>query len=188
MKISWIWKACRNMLATYWKKIFSNIKGVKNLAWEKSNFLNAFKIVKSEKAKLKALLLMLTKGIFFPVAFHQWIYMWIFCWLSYPASNAFFFLALLNFWQTKDLPVQSERPSYPPPLFLSPCVNYGNCGLVLHYQDPRVHPMSRRAQEQQQHSVRFPPSPISQGHWFSHSVVTTEELTWCYHTAVLISY
>eukprot|EP00075_Anas_platyrhynchos_P023430 XP_027312683.1 TNFAIP3-interacting protein 3 isoform X3 [Anas platyrhynchos] len=55
--------------------------------------------------------------------------------------------------QTKDLPVQSERPSYPPPLFLSPCVNYGNCGLVLHYQDPRVHPMSRRAHEQQQHSI-----------------------------------
>uniref|UniRef100_A0A8B9ECT9 TNFAIP3 interacting protein 3 n=1 Tax=Anser cygnoides TaxID=8845 RepID=A0A8B9ECT9_ANSCY len=57
--------------------------------------------------------------------------------------------------QTKDLPVQSERPSYPPPLFLSPCVNYGNCGLVLHYQDPRVHPMSRRAQEQQQHSPDY---------------------------------
>uniref|UniRef100_A0A8C0G4J5 TNFAIP3 interacting protein 3 n=1 Tax=Bubo bubo TaxID=30461 RepID=A0A8C0G4J5_BUBBB len=58
--------------------------------------------------------------------------------------------------QTKDLPVQSERPSYPPPLFLSPCVNYGSCGLVLHYQDPRVHSASRRAHEQQQHSVRFP--------------------------------
>ncbi|XP_071893584.1 TNFAIP3-interacting protein 3 isoform X1 [Anas platyrhynchos] len=57
--------------------------------------------------------------------------------------------------QTKDLPVQSERPSYPPPLFLSPCVNYGNCGLVLHYQDPRVHPMSRRAHEQQQHSPDY---------------------------------
>ncbi|XP_074721263.1 TNFAIP3-interacting protein 3 isoform X3 [Strix uralensis] len=55
--------------------------------------------------------------------------------------------------QTKDLPVQSERPSYPPPLFLSPCVNYGSCGLVLHYQDPRVHPASRRAHEQQQHST-----------------------------------
>ncbi|XP_042652810.1 TNFAIP3-interacting protein 3 [Tyto alba] len=52
--------------------------------------------------------------------------------------------------QTKDLPVQPERPSYPPPLFLSPCVNYGNCGLVLHYQDPRVHPASRGAHEQQQ--------------------------------------
>ncbi|XP_076193788.1 TNFAIP3-interacting protein 3 isoform X1 [Aptenodytes patagonicus] len=57
--------------------------------------------------------------------------------------------------QTKDLPVQSERPSYPPPLFLSPCVNCGNCGLVLHYQDPRVHPTSRRAHEQQQHSPDY---------------------------------
>ncbi|NXC12928.1 TNIP3 protein, partial [Corythaeola cristata] len=60
----------------------------------------------------------------------------------------------LNF-QTKDLPVQSERPSYPPPLFLSPCVNYGNCGLVLHYQDPRVHAASRRAHEQQQRSPDY---------------------------------
>ncbi|XP_056214237.1 TNFAIP3-interacting protein 3 isoform X2 [Falco biarmicus] len=57
--------------------------------------------------------------------------------------------------QTKDLPVQPERPSYPPPLFLSPCVNYGSCGLVLHYQDPRVHPASRRAHEQQQHSPDY---------------------------------
>ncbi|NXI94974.1 TNIP3 protein, partial [Psophia crepitans] len=57
--------------------------------------------------------------------------------------------------QTKDLPAQSERPSYPPPLFLSPCVNYGNCGLVLHYQDPRVHPASRRAHEQPQHSPDY---------------------------------
>ncbi|XP_054679795.1 TNFAIP3-interacting protein 3 isoform X4 [Grus americana] len=57
--------------------------------------------------------------------------------------------------QTKDLPVQPEKPSYPPPLFLSPCVNYGNCGLVLHYQDPRVHPASRRAHEQQQHSPDY---------------------------------
>ncbi|XP_065592914.1 TNFAIP3-interacting protein 3 isoform X2 [Cyrtonyx montezumae] len=57
--------------------------------------------------------------------------------------------------QTKDIPVQSERLSYPPPLFLSPCVNYGSCGLVLHYQDPRVHPVSRRAQEQQQHSPDY---------------------------------
>ncbi|KAF1435074.1 TNFAIP3-interacting protein 3, partial [Spheniscus demersus] len=57
--------------------------------------------------------------------------------------------------QTKDLPVQSERPSYPPPLFLSPCVNCGNCGLVLHYQDPRVHPTSRRAHEQRQHSPDY---------------------------------
>ncbi|NWS51413.1 TNIP3 protein, partial [Chunga burmeisteri] len=57
--------------------------------------------------------------------------------------------------QTKDLPVQSERPSYPPPLFLSPCVNYGSCGLVLHYQDPRVHPASHRAHEQQEHSPDY---------------------------------
>ncbi|NWR68778.1 TNIP3 protein, partial [Centropus unirufus] len=53
--------------------------------------------------------------------------------------------------QTKDISVQPERPSYPPPLFLSPCVNYGSCGLLLHYQDPRVHPASRRTHEQQQH-------------------------------------
>ncbi|NXY91354.1 TNIP3 protein, partial [Alcedo cyanopectus] len=53
--------------------------------------------------------------------------------------------------QTKDLPVQSERPIYPPPLFLSPCANYGSCGMVLHYQDPRVHPASCRTREQQQH-------------------------------------
>ncbi|NXU40941.1 TNIP3 protein, partial [Drymodes brunneopygia] len=53
--------------------------------------------------------------------------------------------------QTKDIPVQPERPSYPaPPLFLSPCVNYGGCGMVLHCPDPRVHPLPRRAQEQQQ--------------------------------------
>ncbi|XP_031408952.1 TNFAIP3-interacting protein 3 isoform X6 [Meleagris gallopavo] len=57
--------------------------------------------------------------------------------------------------QTKDILVQSERLTYPPPLFLSPCVNYGSCGLVLHYQDPRVHPVSRRAQEQQQHSPDY---------------------------------
>ncbi|XP_052537581.1 TNFAIP3-interacting protein 3 isoform X2 [Tympanuchus pallidicinctus] len=55
--------------------------------------------------------------------------------------------------QTKDIPLQSERLTYPPPLFLSPCVNYGSCGLLLHYQDPRVHRVSRRAQEQQQHST-----------------------------------
>ncbi|NWR38740.1 TNIP3 protein, partial [Tachuris rubrigastra] len=54
--------------------------------------------------------------------------------------------------QTKDLPAQPERPSYPPPLFLSPCVNYGRCGMVLHYADPRVQPGLCRAQEQQQHS------------------------------------
>ncbi|NXJ77034.1 TNIP3 protein, partial [Trogon melanurus] len=57
--------------------------------------------------------------------------------------------------QTKDLPLQSEMPSYPPPLFLSPCVNYGSCGLVLHYQDPRVHPVSCRAHEQQQHAPDY---------------------------------
>uniref|UniRef100_A0A8C0VV79 TNFAIP3 interacting protein 3 n=1 Tax=Cyanistes caeruleus TaxID=156563 RepID=A0A8C0VV79_CYACU len=52
--------------------------------------------------------------------------------------------------QTKDLPVQPERPSYPAPLFLSPCVHNGGCGMVLHYPDPRVHPVPRRAQKQQQ--------------------------------------
>ncbi|XP_075565521.1 TNFAIP3-interacting protein 3 [Pelecanus crispus] len=57
--------------------------------------------------------------------------------------------------QTKDLPVQSERPSYPPPVFFSPCVNYRSCGLVLHYQDPRVHSASCRAHEQQQHSPDY---------------------------------
>ncbi|NWI58092.1 TNIP3 protein, partial [Calyptomena viridis] len=57
--------------------------------------------------------------------------------------------------QTKDPPVQPERPSYPPPLFLSPCVNYGRCGMVLHYQDPRVHPAPPRAQEQQQRSPDY---------------------------------
>ncbi|NWH64210.1 TNIP3 protein, partial [Geococcyx californianus] len=57
--------------------------------------------------------------------------------------------------QTKDLQGQSERPSYPPPLFLSPCVNYGSCGLLLHYQDPQVHPMTRRTHEQQQHSPDY---------------------------------
>lgn len=56
--------------------------------------------------------------------------------------------------QTKNL-VQPEKPSYAPPLFLSPCVNYGSCGLVLHYQDPRVHPASHRACEQQQHSPDY---------------------------------
>ncbi|NXI37100.1 TNIP3 protein, partial [Galbula dea] len=60
----------------------------------------------------------------------------------------------LNF-QTKDLPVQSERPSYPPPLFLSPCANYGSCGLVLHCQDPQVHPVSHKVYEQQQHSPDY---------------------------------
>uniref|UniRef100_A0A8C2Y6G6 TNFAIP3 interacting protein 3 n=1 Tax=Coturnix japonica TaxID=93934 RepID=A0A8C2Y6G6_COTJA len=57
--------------------------------------------------------------------------------------------------QTKDILVRSERLTYPPPLFLSPCANYGSCGLVLHYQDPQVHPVSRRAQEQQQHSPDY---------------------------------
>ncbi|XP_027758586.1 TNFAIP3-interacting protein 3 isoform X1 [Empidonax traillii] len=53
--------------------------------------------------------------------------------------------------QTKDLPAaQPERPSYPPPLFLSPCVNYGRCGMLLHYADPRVQPGPCRAHEQQQ--------------------------------------
>ncbi|KAM6401153.1 TNFAIP3-interacting protein 3 isoform 2-T2 [Pluvialis apricaria] len=86
--------------------------------------------------------------------------------------------------QTKDLPIQSERPSYPPPLFLSPCVNYGGCGLVLHYQDPRVPPASRRAHEQQQHSVRFPPSPISQGHCFFSQHGDHRKITWCCHSAI----
>ncbi|NXV00038.1 TNIP3 protein, partial [Cettia cetti] len=52
--------------------------------------------------------------------------------------------------QTKDLPVQPERPSYPAPLLLSPCANYGGCGMVLHYPDPWVHPVPRRAQKQQE--------------------------------------
>ncbi|NWX96448.1 TNIP3 protein, partial [Nothoprocta ornata] len=46
-------------------------------------------------------------------------------------------------------------PSFPPPVFLSPCVNYGNCGLLLHYQDPRGHPKSRGTREQQQHSPDY---------------------------------
>ncbi|KAJ7402326.1 hypothetical protein BTVI_87480 [Pitangus sulphuratus] len=57
--------------------------------------------------------------------------------------------------QTKDLPAQPERPSYPPPLFLSPCVNYGRCGMLLHYADPRVQPGPCRAHEQQQHSPDY---------------------------------
>ncbi|XP_074398144.1 TNFAIP3-interacting protein 3 isoform X1 [Zonotrichia albicollis] len=52
--------------------------------------------------------------------------------------------------QTKDLPTQPGRPSYPAPLFLSPCVSYGGCGVVLHCPDPRAHPAPRRAQQQQQ--------------------------------------
>ncbi|XP_030306741.1 TNFAIP3-interacting protein 3 [Calypte anna] len=57
--------------------------------------------------------------------------------------------------QMKDFLVQSERPSYPPPLYLSPRINYGNCGLVLHYQDPQAHGTSGRAHEQQHHSPDY---------------------------------
>ncbi|NXC81370.1 TNIP3 protein, partial [Cercotrichas coryphoeus] len=57
--------------------------------------------------------------------------------------------------QTKDQPVQPERPSYPAPLFLSPCVSYGGCGMVLHCPDPRVHPVPHRAQQQQQRSPDY---------------------------------
>ncbi|XP_053832249.1 TNFAIP3-interacting protein 3 isoform X1 [Vidua macroura] len=49
--------------------------------------------------------------------------------------------------QTKDLPAQPERPSYPAPLFLSPCVSYGGCGMVLHCPDPRAHPVSHMVQQ-----------------------------------------
>ncbi|NXY64958.1 TNIP3 protein, partial [Callaeas wilsoni] len=52
--------------------------------------------------------------------------------------------------QLSKLSSQPKRPSYPAPLFLSPCVGYGACGMVLHCPDPRVHPVPRRAQEQQQ--------------------------------------
>lgn len=123
------------------------------------------------------------EGFFFSIAFCWWICLWILCWPSYPAANAFLFACLI-FWETKDLPVQSERPSYPPPLFLSPCVNYGSCALGLHYQDPQVHPASHRAHEQQQHSVRFPPSPISQGHWLSHIVNDHRRITCCNYSAI----
>ncbi|NXT15650.1 TNIP3 protein, partial [Prunella fulvescens] len=51
---------------------------------------------------------------------------------------------------SQDVPVQPERPSYPAPLLLSPCVSYGGCGMVLHCPDPRAHPVPRRAQKQQQ--------------------------------------
>ncbi|XP_044873297.1 TNFAIP3-interacting protein 3 isoform X1 [Mauremys mutica] len=53
--------------------------------------------------------------------------------------------------QTKDLPVPSEKCCFLPQMFLPPCVNYGNCGLVLHYQDPRVQMSSRGMYDQQQH-------------------------------------
>ncbi|NWJ01793.1 TNIP3 protein, partial [Crypturellus undulatus] len=46
-------------------------------------------------------------------------------------------------------------PRFPPPVFLSPCVNYGNCGLLLHYQDPRVRPKSLGTREQQQHAPDY---------------------------------
>ncbi|NXB83943.1 TNIP3 protein, partial [Vidua chalybeata] len=49
--------------------------------------------------------------------------------------------------QTKDLPAEPERPSYPAPLFLSPCVSYGGCGMVLHCPDPQAHPVSHMAQQ-----------------------------------------
>ncbi|NXP12790.1 TNIP3 protein, partial [Thinocorus orbignyianus] len=54
----------------------------------------------------------------------------------------------------KKLPLPAHRPIYPPPLFLSPCV--GSCGLVLHYQDPRLHPAPRRTHEQQQQLSNAP--------------------------------
>ncbi|CAM5140105.1 unnamed protein product [Natator depressus] len=57
--------------------------------------------------------------------------------------------------QTKDLPVPSERCCFPPQMFLPSCVNYGNCGLVLHYQDPRVHMASRGMYDQQQHPPEY---------------------------------
>ncbi|NXT65202.1 TNIP3 protein, partial [Chaetops frenatus] len=57
--------------------------------------------------------------------------------------------------QLSKLSSQLERPSYPAPLFLSPCVNYGGCGMVLPYPDPRVHRVPRRAQEQQQCSPDY---------------------------------
>ncbi|XP_067405395.1 TNFAIP3-interacting protein 3 [Emydura macquarii macquarii] len=53
--------------------------------------------------------------------------------------------------QTKDLPVPSERRCFPPQVFLPPCVNYGTCGLVLHYQEPRVHMALQGMHDQQQH-------------------------------------
>ncbi|NXD24194.1 TNIP3 protein, partial [Spelaeornis formosus] len=54
--------------------------------------------------------------------------------------------------QTTKHPEQPERASYPAPLLLSPCVNYGGCGMVLHCPDPRVHPVPHRARKQQQQS------------------------------------
>lgn len=168
--------------------IFSHKKCQDSLVQHKSAFLNSFlNCEQSEGSKWAALWPMLRQEGFFPIAFYGWICTWIFCWSLCSATNAFL-LAFLIFWQTKDLPVQSERPSYPPPLFLSPCVNYGSCGLVLHYQDPRVPPASRRAHEQQQHSVRFPPSPVSQGHWFFSQHGDHRKITWCCHSAIPTSY
>ncbi|XP_064005984.1 TNFAIP3-interacting protein 3 isoform X2 [Pogoniulus pusillus] len=57
--------------------------------------------------------------------------------------------------QLNKLNSQPERPSYPPSLCISPCANHGNCGLVLHYQDPRAHPVSCRTHEHQQHSPDY---------------------------------
>lgn len=81
-------------------------------------------------------------------------------WSVGPIPLLMHLLLFLYSWQTKDLPVQPERPSYPAPLFLSPCVSYGGCGMVLHCPAPRAHPAPRRAQQQQQGSVRSPPSPV----------------------------
>ncbi|XP_074848053.1 TNFAIP3-interacting protein 3 [Carettochelys insculpta] len=53
--------------------------------------------------------------------------------------------------QPKNLPVPPERCCFSPQVFLPPCLNYGNCGLVLHCQDPHVHMTSRGTHDQQQH-------------------------------------
>ncbi|NXI65769.1 TNIP3 protein, partial [Anseranas semipalmata] len=50
---------------------------------------------------------------------------------------------------------QLERQLQQQVCFYFPVACCGICGLVLHYQDPRVHPVSRRAQEQQQHSPDY---------------------------------
>ncbi|NXU13585.1 TNIP3 protein, partial [Pardalotus punctatus] len=52
--------------------------------------------------------------------------------------------------QAKVFPVQPERS-----LFLTPAVGHGGCGMVLHYPDPREHPVPRRAQQQQQSSPDY---------------------------------